>query len=142
MQKRSIPERMVAHQLPDAAYEPCLIPYQALYKPDFILTVKEVEIIVEVKATATAAVRKQLKEISKSLISKNFIVAVFCPSLQFRFRVSEDFTGRLQTSGVLSGKMLCRWLHEHGIKWIEFSQNIQLTEERLHREVTRRTKRS
>ena len=142
MQNRSVPERMVAHQLPDAAYEPYLIPYQAMYKPDFVITIENVEIIVEVKATATSTVRKQLKEIAKSLLNKNLIVAVFCPSLHFRFRVSEDFTGRLQTSGVLSGKMLCRWLHEHDIAWIEFSQHIQLTKERLHREVTRRTKRA
>lgn len=139
---RSIPERMASHQLPVANYEPYLIPYQAMYKPDFVLTVKNVEIIVEVKATANAAVRKQLKEIDKSLRGKNFIVAVFCPNLRFRFRVSEDFTGNLQTNGTLSGKMLCRWFHEHDIKWVEFNQHIQLTESRLYAEVTRRTKRT
>ena len=139
---RSIPERMAAHHLPNAAFEPYLIPYQAMYKPDFELNIKDVNIIIEVKATANAAVRKQLKEIHKSLTAYNFIVAVFCPNLRFRFRVSEDFTGKLQTSGTLSGKMLCRWLHEHDIKWVEYSQHVQLTEERLYNEVTRPAKRA
>lgn len=136
---RSTPERIAASTLVEFSYEPYLIPYKSYYKPDFVIEVKDVNIVVEIKATANSAVRKQLREVATQMRHDKqlFIVALFVPHLKFRFTEYELETAK-STNSTLSGKRFAKWMKNHNIKWIEFSTYIPLTRESIYERVTRK----
>lgn len=137
---RSSSERVAAFHLGEnAKFEPYTIKYQANYLPDFVMDVRELRnVLIEVKATADASVRKQLKELSASFRKSNtyFIVAVEIPQLRFRL-LPEDYTQKVKASGTLCGKKLCAWLTAHQIKWVEYSTHLTLTESRIYERLTK-----
>jgi hypothetical protein len=137
---RSSSERVAFHQLGEnAKYEPYTVQYQATYKPDFVMDIRELRnVLIEVKATANGATRKQLKELSSSFRKSGtyFIVAVEIPNLRFRL-TREEYTQDVKAAGTLSGKKLCSWLTHRQIKWVEYSTHVQLTEARIYERLVR-----
>lgn len=137
---RSSSERVAAFQLGEVAkFEPYTVKYQANYLPDFVMDIRELRnVLIEVKATANASTRKQLKELSASFRKSNtyFIVAVEIPHLRFRL-LPEDYTQKVSAKGTLCGKKLCSWLTTHQIKWVEYSTHLHLTPERIYERLTK-----
>ena len=123
---RSEPERIAASTLEEYSYEPYLIPYKSYYKPDFIIKHEDTEIIVEIKAIANAATRKQLREVANQMRhdKKLFIVALFVAHLRFRF-TEYDLSEAKSKSSTLDGKRFAKWMESHNIKPKHKRCNIQ-----------------